>query len=78
LGGFPALPNGHLIRLNKFDGLYFAEPDTLRIAVTDVAFEDPPIGGIKIHGTEGAYADTRTAADAGIIVNTYATQFLIL
>jgi len=49
----------------------------LRITVTDIALEDPPIGGIKIHGPEGTDTDAGTAADAGIIVNADATQFLI-
>jgi len=77
-GGFAALYNGHITRLDKRDGLDVAKPDTLRIAVTDVALEDPPIGGIVIHSTEGTYADAGTAADTGIIVNAHATQFFIL
>jgi hypothetical protein len=58
LGGLPAFPDGHLARVNKFDGLYFTEPGALRIAVTDIAFKDPSIGGIKIHGPEGTDTDT--------------------
>jgi hypothetical protein len=57
LRSLPAFSNGHLTRVNKFNGLYFTEPDALRVAVTDVAFEDPSIGGIKIHGAKGTDAD---------------------
>jgi hypothetical protein len=66
------------MRLNKIDGLHITESDTLRIAVANVTFEDPSIGGIKIHCSERTYADAGTAADTGIIVNGYTTQFLIL
>jgi hypothetical protein len=58
LRGLPAFSNGHLTRVNKFYGLHITEPDALRVTVTNVAFEDPSIGGIKIHGTEGTDADT--------------------
>jgi hypothetical protein len=77
LRGLPAFSNGHLARVNKFNGLYFTEPDALGVAITDVAFEDPPIGGIEIHGTEGADADTGPAANTGIVVNGHAAQLLI-
>jgi len=78
LRGLPALDNTHIIRLNKIDGLDVTESDTLRITVTNIALENPPIGRIKIHGSEGTDADAGAAADAGIIVNGYATQFIIL
>jgi len=58
LGGFAAFHNGHIARLDKLDGLDITEPDTLRVAVADIALENPPIGGIVIHGAEGTYADT--------------------
>jgi hypothetical protein len=58
LGSLPAFSNGHLTRVNKLDGLHFAKPDALRIAVTDIAFENPPVSVIKIHGTEGTDTDT--------------------
>ena len=67
--GFSAFHDGHITRLNKINGFDLTKADTLGIAVTDVALEDPPVGGIEIHCTKGAYADTRTAANAGIIVN---------
>ena len=78
LRGFAALDNTHIIRLNKIDGLDITESDTLRISVANVAFEHPSIGGIKTHGPERTDADTGAAADTGIIVNGYTTQFLIL
>ena len=78
LRGFAALDNTHIIRLNKIDGLHITESDALRITVTNIAFEDPPVGGIKIHCPERTYADAGAAADTGIIVNGYTTQFLIL
>ena len=78
LRGFAALDKTHIIGLNKINGLYVTESDTLRIAVANVALEDPPIDGVKIHCTEGTYADTGTAADAGVVVHGYAAQRLIL
>ena len=58
LRGFAALDNTHIVGLNKIDGLDITESDTLRITVANVAFEDPPISGIKIHCSEWTYADT--------------------
>jgi hypothetical protein len=55
---FAPLVKANFIRIDKIHGLYFTEPDTLRIAVTEVAFEDLSVGGIKTHGTERACADT--------------------
>jgi hypothetical protein len=49
----------------------------LRIAVADIALDNPPVGCIKIHGPEGTDTDAGTTADAGIIVNADAAQFLI-
>jgi hypothetical protein len=77
LGGFPALDEAHVTRLDKINGLDFTEPDTLRLAVTEVALEDPPVDGIITHGTEWADADACAATDAGIIVNADAAHFLI-
>jgi len=78
LRGFPFLVNADVIGLNKIDGLDFTEPDTLWVAVAKVALEDPTVDGIKTHCTEGANADTGTAADTGIIVNGYPTRLLLL
>jgi len=78
LRSLPAFSNGHLTRVNKFDSLYVAEPDALRVAVTDIALEDPPVSGIKIHGPEGTDTDAGTATDAGVIINANPPQFLIL
>ena len=58
LGGFSALFYTDIIGLDKIDRLDITESDTLRIAVANVAFEHPPIGGVEAHGTKRAYADT--------------------
>jgi len=73
-----ALDNTHIVGLNKIDGFDIAESDTLRITVANIAFEHPPVGGIKTHGPEGTNADAGAAADAGIIVNRDTTQLFIL
>jgi hypothetical protein len=77
LGSLAAFSDGHISGFKKFNRLYFTKPDTLRVAVTDVAFENPPVSTIETHGTKGADADTRTAADTDIIVHRHAAQFLI-
>jgi hypothetical protein len=59
----------HLISIDKIDGLFFTESDTLRIAITKVAFENLFIDGIKTHCAERANTNARTAADADIVVN---------
>ena len=53
-----AFADGHFTGIDKFDRLHFAEPRALGIAVTNIAFQNPAIGGIKIHGAEGTDADT--------------------
>jgi hypothetical protein len=55
---FASLVGAHPIRLDKIHSLYFTEPDTLGIAVTVVALENLPVGGIKTHGTERTGANT--------------------
>jgi hypothetical protein len=57
LGSLAAFSYGHLTGLNKFDGLNFTKPDALGITVTNIAFENPPIGGVKIHGPKGTDTD---------------------
>ena len=42
----------------EIDGFDVTKPDALGIAVTDIAFENTPIGGIIIHCTKGAHANT--------------------
>ena len=64
--------------LDKIDGLDITESDALRVAVANVTLDNPPIGGVKIHGAERTNADAGTAADTGIIVNRYPSQFFIL
>jgi hypothetical protein len=76
--GFPALYDSHITRFNIINGFDITESDTLRIAVTDVALENPPVGRIKIHCTERAHANACSAANTGIIVNAYAIQLHIL
>jgi hypothetical protein len=78
LCGLPALDNTDIIGLDEIDSLDVTEPDTLRITVANIAFEDPAVSGIKIHGPERTDADAGAAADTDIIVNGYATQFFIL
>ena len=73
LGGLPALDDAHIVGLDKIDGFYITESDTLGITIANVAFEDSPIGGIKIHGPEWTNTDAGAAADTGIIVNGYTT-----
>jgi hypothetical protein len=66
-----------LIGIYKIDGLFFTESDTLRIAITEVAFEDLFIDGIKTHRAERTNANARTATDADIVVNGNPAQLLI-
>ena len=78
LRSLTAFDDADIIGLDKIDGLDVTEPDTLGIAVANVAFENPPVGGIETHGPEWTDADTGTAADTGIIINRDPTQRLIL
>jgi hypothetical protein len=71
------LIDSHLVRLDKINSLYFTEPDTLRVPVTVVALENLSVGGIKIHGAERTYANTRTAANADIMINGHLCRFLV-
>ena len=53
------------------------ETHTLRIAVTQIAFEYPAAFRIPFDSTEGAGSDSHLAADAAFVVNTNAFQRFI-
>jgi hypothetical protein len=74
---FAPFVDGYPVGLDKIHGFFFAEPDTLRIPVTMVALEYSFVDGIKAHGPERTYANTRTAADADIIINGHLRRFLV-
>jgi hypothetical protein len=77
LGGLAAPENAHVIGLDKINGLYVTESDTLGITVANVALQNPTIDGIEIHCAKRANADAGPAANTGIIVNSYAPQLFI-
>jgi hypothetical protein len=76
-GRISRLEQTHLIGIHKIDGFFFTEFNTLRFAVTEVAFEDLFIYSIKAHCAEGANANTRATANADIVVNVNPAHILI-
>ena len=61
----------------EIDRLYFAKTNTLGITVTEVAFNNLMIHGIKTHGTEGTDRYTGAASDAGFIINFHPSHFFV-
>lgn len=75
--GSPLLAYADLVGGHKGNRIHLAEPDTLRITVTEVALDDLFVNDIEIHRSEGAHSHTGAASDAYIIIHRDPSQFFI-
>jgi len=66
--------NTDIAGINKFQSLYLAESDTLRITVTNVAFNHFSIYAVKAHSAEWTDRHAGSTSDTYLIVYLYSSQ----
>ena len=71
------LEGAYPVCIDIVDRLHFAEPDALRVSVTEVAFEILPVNDVKAHCAEGADRDAGTTANAFVVIYHDPAELLI-
>jgi hypothetical protein len=77
LRGSSLLGDTHPVGIHIIHGFHITETDTLGISVTEVALKVLSVNNIKTHRAEWTDRDTRTAANAYVVIHHHPTEFLI-